>query len=77
MKKIKNNIVLIVLLMLLTSYAFASNTSGEEDLATFANPEGPGVDPGTTPVNGYLLPMLVIGVGIGYLLLRKKTAIVN
>jgi hypothetical protein len=77
MKKMKNNIVLIVLLMLLTSYAFASNTSGEEDLVAFANPEGPGVDPGTTPVNGYLLPMLVIGVGIGYLLLRKKTAIVN
>ncbi len=57
MKKIKNNIVLIVILMLLTSYAFASNTSGEEDLVAFANPEGP--------------------VGIGYLLLRKKTAIVN
>ena len=77
MKKTKNNIMLIVLLMLLTSYAFASNTSGEEELATFANPGDPGGDPGATPVNEFLTPMLVIGVGIGYRLLRKKTAIVN
>jgi hypothetical protein len=77
MKKTKNNIVLIVLLMLLTTYTFASNTSGEEELATFANPGDPGVDPGATPINDYLFPMLVLGVGLGYRLLRKKTAIVK
>jgi hypothetical protein len=77
MKKIKNNIVLIVLLMLLTSHAFASNVSGEEDLAAFANPGDPGVDPGSTPINNYLFPMLLIGVAVGYSLSRKRKEIKN
>ena len=77
MEKTKNNIVLIVFLMALTSPSFASNTLGEEDFATFANPNDPGVDPGATPVNEFLIPMLVLGVAIGFRLLRKKTEIVK
>ena len=29
------------------------------------------------PVNDYLIPMLVLGIAIGFLLLRKRTAIVK
>ena len=39
-----------------------------------------GFEPDTTdtlPINDYLIPMLVIGIAIGFLLLRKKTAIVK
>ena len=77
----KNNIKTLVLVFSLSNCSvttFAANTSGEEDfLSTFANPGEPGGDPGATPVNEFLTPMLVIGVAIGYRLLRKKTAIVN
>ena len=41
------------------------------------NPLNPGEDPGVSPINDYLIPMLVIGIAIGFHLLRKKTAIVK
>ena len=69
--------VLVALMSIISMTAFAANTSGEEDLATLANPGDPGVDPGATPISDYLLPMLVLGVAIGYRLLRKKTEIVD
>ena len=56
---------------------FASNSTGEEDLATFTNPGDQGGDPGASPINDYLLPMLVLGIAVGYRLLRKRTAIVK
>jgi hypothetical protein len=31
--------------------------------------------PDTAPINNYLIPMLLLGVGIGYHLLRKKTQV--
>lgn len=31
----------------------------------------------TTPINDYLIPMLVLGIAIGYRFLRKKTETVN
>ena len=76
----KNNLKTLVVVLTLTlcsMTAFAANTSGEEDLATLANPGDPGVDPGGTPISGYLVPMLVLGIAIGYRLLRKKTEIVD
>ena len=39
-----------------------------------------GFEPDTTdtlPINDYLIPMLVIGIAIGFHLLRKRTAIVK
>ena len=72
----KNNIKTLVLALTLSIWSittFAAHTSGEEDLATFANPGDPGQDPGTLPINNYLIPMLVLGVAIGYRLMRKKT----
>ena len=41
------------------------------------DPLNPGEDPGVSPINDYLIPMLVIGIAIGFHLLRKKTAIVK
>ena len=76
----KNNIKTLILALSLSVFSlttFAANTSGEEDLATLANPGDPGVDPGATPIKDYLIPMLVLGVAIGYRLLRKKTVIVK
>ena len=73
MKKKLNTIALVMLVSLFTSLAFASNTSGEQDLATFSDPLGPGGDPGNTPIDDYLIPMLLIGVAFGYHLLKKKT----
>jgi hypothetical protein len=75
----KNNIktlVIVFALSICSLTTFAANPSGEEDLSTFANPGEPGGDPGA-PINDYLLPMLVLGIAIGFRLLRKKTAIVK
>jgi hypothetical protein len=73
MKKKLNKVALIAIVSLFTCLIFASNTPGEEELATFANPEGPGVDPGATPINDYLIPMLLMGVILGYRLLKKNS----
>ena len=75
----KNNIktlVIVFALSICSLTTFAANPSGEEDLSTFANPGEPGGDPGA-PINDYLIPMLVLGIAIGFRLLRKKTAIVK
>jgi hypothetical protein len=79
MKKKLNKVALVVLVLLFTSMTFASNTTGEEELATFVNPEGPGADPGTTPINDYLIPMLLLGVLAGYRLtkLNLKEAVLK
>ena len=76
----KNNLKTLIVVLTFSIFSmttFASNTSGEEDLTTLAdNPAGAPGDPGA-PINDYLLPMLLLGVAIGYRLLRKKTEIVD
>jgi hypothetical protein len=75
----KNNIKTLVLVLtfsICSMTTFASNTSGDEDLATMSDPAALPGDPGA-PINDYLIPMLVIGIAIGYRLLRKKTEIVE
>ena len=72
MKKKLNKVVLVAIVTLFTCLTFASNTTGEEELAILANPEGPGADPGTSPINDYLIPLLLLGVVLGYRLLKKK-----
>ncbi len=76
----KNNLKTLIVVLILSIFSmttFAANTSGDDDLATFAdNPAGAPGDPGA-PINDYLLPMLLLGVAIGYRLLRKKTEIVD
>ena len=75
----KNNIKTLVLVFVFSIFsftAFAANTTGEEDLTTFTNPNDPGADPGA-PIDDYLIPMLVVGIAIGFHLIRKKTEIVK
>ena len=73
MKHKLNKLAIVVLLSLFTCFTFASNTSGEEELSNFSNPGDPGADPGmTTPINDYLIPMLLLGSFMGYRLLKKK-----
>ena len=76
----ENNLKTLVIVLILSIFSmttFAANTSGEEDLTTLAdNPAGAPGDPGA-PINDYLLPMLVLGIAVGYRLLRKRTAIVK
>ena len=75
----KNNIKTLVLVFALSNCSlttFAANTSGDEDLSTFANPGEPGGDPGA-PINDYLIPMLVLGIAIGFRLLIHKSKIVK
>jgi hypothetical protein len=75
----KNNIKTLVLVLtfsICSMTTFAANSSGEEDLETFTNPNNPGADPGA-PINDYLVPMLLLGIAIGYRLLKKKTESVS
>lgn len=55
----------VLFLMLVTQVIFSQN------------PGDPPVDPGVAPINDYLIPMLLLGVALGYHLLRKKTEIVK
>ena len=76
----KNNIktsVLVFVFSIFSLTTFAANTLDDEDLATFVNPGDPAGDPGATPINDYLIPMLVLGIAIGFHLLKKKTEIVK
>ena len=76
----KNNIITFVLVFVLSIFslpAFASNTTDEEDFIAFVNPGDPAGDPGATPINDYLIPMLFLGIIIGFRLLKKKTEIVK
>jgi hypothetical protein len=77
MKNSLKTLVIVLILSIFSMTTFASNSSGEEDLATFSNPGAAPGDPGETPINDYLIPMLVLGIAIGYSLLRKKTEIVD
>ena len=76
----KNNIktfTIVFVFSIFSMTSFAANTVDDEDLATFVNPGDPAGDPGATPINDCLIPMLVLGIAIGFLLLRKKTEIVK
>ena len=71
----KNNIKTFVLVLIFTIFSlttFAANTTGEEDFIAFVNPGDPAGDPGMTPINDYLIPMMVLGIAIGFHLLKKK-----
>ena len=69
----RNNIKTLVLSFALSIYSmttFAAN-SGEEDFITMVDPSDPGSDPGA-PIGDYIIPMLLVGVVIGYRLLKQK-----
>ena len=71
----KNNIktlVIVFVFSICSLTTFAANPSGEEDLSTFATPGEPGGDPGVSPINDYLLPMLLVVFIYVYKILVKK-----
>jgi hypothetical protein len=71
----KNNIktlVIVFVFSICSLTTFAANPSGEEDLSTLANPGEPGGDPGVSPINDYLLPMLLVVFIYVYKILVKK-----
>lgn len=70
MKNTHKKIAYIFLLALLTCNTFATNTVDEEEILTVVDP---GVDPGGTPVDTYILPMLFLGIALSYHLMKKKT----
>jgi hypothetical protein len=74
MKFTRNKIAQIILLILFTCNIFATNTSTEEEIFSVVDP---GVDPGATPVDTYILPMLILGIALGYRLMKKKIEITN
>ena len=69
MKNTYTKIAYIFLLALFTCNTFATNTVDEEEILTVVDP---GVDPGGTPVDTYILPMLFLGIFVGYQLTLKK-----
>ena len=60
----KTTIKSIVLSFLL----FSSSLIFAEDL----NPLDPGSDPGVSPINDYIIPMIVLGIVLSFFLLKKK-----
>lgn len=36
------------------------------------NPLDPGADPGVSPINDYIVPMIVLGIVLSFFLLKKK-----
>jgi hypothetical protein len=36
------------------------------------NPLDPGTDPGVSPINDYIVPMIVLGIVLSFFLLKKK-----
>ena len=72
----RNTIKTLALALILSFWSWttsASNVSGDTGLTTFSDPADVPVDPGASPINDCLIPMLVLGVALGYRLLRKKT----
>ena len=60
----KTTIKSIVLSFLL----FSSSLIFAEDL----NPLDPGSDPGVSPINDYIVPMIVLGIVLSFIFLKKK-----
>lgn len=60
----KTTIKSIVLMFLL----FSNSLIFAED----PNPLDPGSDPGVSPINDYIIPMIVLGIVLSFFFLKKK-----
>jgi hypothetical protein len=52
---------IVVTLLLLTSTLFFAQ-----------NPGDPPVDPGVSPINDYIIPMMALGIVLSFFLLKKR-----
>ncbi|MDH4403452.1 MAG: hypothetical protein QE264_04315 [Flavobacterium sp.] len=55
--------IVLTLLLFSNSLIFAEDPN---------NPLDPGVDPGVTPINDYIVPMLLFGIALSFFLLKKR-----
>ena len=53
--------------ILITFLLFSSSLIFADD-----NPLDPGQDPGVVPINDCIFPMLLLGIALGYFLIKKK-----
>ncbi len=56
--------ILITFLLFSSSFIFADD-----------NPFDPGADPGIAPINDYTIPMIVLGIALSFLLIKKKKTV--
>ena len=54
--------------IVLTLLLFSNSLIFAED----PNPLDPGDDPGVTPINDYIVPMLLFGIALSFFLLKKR-----
>ena len=54
--------------IVLTFLLFSSSLIFADD----PNPLDPGADPGVTPINDYIVPMIVLGIVLSFIFLKKK-----
>ena len=67
----KNNALKIIVFCLITLSSFNSIAQpGVEDASGTGNLEG--TDAAASPISDYIIPMLLIGIVIGYRLLKQK-----
>jgi len=53
--------LLVTLLLLSSSFIFATDPLSD-----------PGTDPGIAPINDCIVPMLALGIALGFFLIKKK-----
>ena len=68
----KNIIKTIVFCVLIVSSINAIAQPSMEDAIREGNLEDTAADASTTPITGYIIPMLLIGIVIGYRLFKQK-----
>ena len=68
----KNTIKTIVFCVMIVSSINAIAQPSMEDAIREGNLEDTTADASTTPITGYIIPMLLIGIVIGYRLFKQK-----
>ena len=53
--------------ILITFWLFSSSLIFADD-----NPFDPGADPGVSPINDYIVPMILLGIVLSFYLIKKK-----
>ena len=72
----KNNIKTFVIVFVFSIFSlttFAEKTTGDQDLATFNDPAAMPGDPGVTPINEYIFPMIILAIITSCYLLINHT----
>ena len=66
-KTIKTIVICFTILLSINAIAQPSDDDASIIIGNLENP-----DAATTPISGYIIPMLLIGIVIGYRLLKQK-----